>query len=172
MDMDQGARLWLFKYARANLWRVPHWYDLDSLIQDGFMTYYRAVRRYSLYVKKRSHMMALFKVCFINHIHDLSKRKTRYNETELTEELISRMTEDSCEGVSNLIMSAPKPVQGLIRALTTAKGQKKLRKPYHVGKRGRRETTNVRWCRIAGIPSRDIDLPALVRSSISNGDSK
>ena len=170
MDMDNGARLWLFKHAHANLWRVPHWYDLDSLIQDGYMTYYRVVQRYT-HVKKRSHMMALFKTCFTNHIHDLSKQKTRFNETELTEELMTGMSEDSCEGISNLIMSAPRPVQGLIRALMTDKGQKKLRKPYRVGKRGR-ETTNRRWCRIAGVSSRDIDLPVLVKTSISNGASK
>lgn len=170
MEMDQGARLWLIKHARTNLWRVPHWYDLDSLIQDGYMTYYRVVQRY-IHVKKRSHMMALFKACFTNHVHDLSKQKSRFNETELTEELTVGMIESSCEGISNLIMSAPVPVQGLIRALMTDKGQKKLRKPYLVGKRGR-ETTNVRWCRIAGVPSRDIDLPALVKTSICSGASK
>jgi len=170
MEMDNGARLWLFKHAHANLWRVPHWYGLDSLIQDGYMTYYRVVQRY-IHVKKRGHMMALFKVCFINHIHDLSKQKSRLNETELTEELVAGLVEDSCEGVSTLVMSAPQPVQGLIRALMTEKGQKKLRKPYRVGKRGR-ETTNVRWCRIAGVSSRDINLPALVKASLCKGASK
>lgn len=167
MDMDDGARLWLFKYAHQNYWRVPSWYSMKDLIQDGFMTYYRVTRRYS-HVKKRGHMMSLFKVCFINHIHDLSKTKTRYCEVELTDNVMSTMVDDGCEAMSSLIMSTPAPVQGLIRAMMTDDGQKKLRKPYRVGRRGR-ETTNARWCRIAGVSSRNTDLPKLVKKSI-NGE--
>jgi hypothetical protein len=170
MQMDDGARLWLFKYAHANYWRVPSWYSEKDLVQDGYMTYWRVVRRYDDKVRRRSHMMSLFKICFINHVHDLSKNKTKCaGEIPLPDDL--NVIEDSCEGVSDVIMSAPHPVQCLIRALTTDKGQEKLRKPFRVGKRGR-ETTNTRWCRVAGVSSRGIDLPKLVKKSITKGVKK
>ena len=76
MDMDDGATRWLFKTARQNFWRVANWYDFDDLIQDGYLTYYRICRRYPD-VKERAHIMGLFQVSFINHLHRLANLRTR-----------------------------------------------------------------------------------------------
>jgi hypothetical protein len=74
--MDMGARRWLVKTAYKNLWRVHSFYDLDDLIQDGHMMYALVVQRYPQ-AKDPPHIMRLFQITFLNHIHDLSKHQSR-----------------------------------------------------------------------------------------------
>lgn len=165
MEMDDGARLWLFKHAKKNFWRVPAYYTMTDLIQDGYMVYYRTLDIYAG-VKDRPGIMALFRTSFLNHIHNLSKKKRKsVPEVKLTPDMLSLAVDHGCEGVSTLVSSMPLPVRRFIQALDTEQGRKKLCKKYRVGKRGR-QTTNERWCRVARVPTHKYNLPVLVRAAI------
>ena len=164
MDMDGPARGWMVAYARKNFWRVASWYELPDLVQDGYMVYYRIADHYRGKIKSRSHIMSLFQISFMNHIHNLAKKKTRLTEVPI-DDYMSVLIGSSVEDVSLLQMSLPKEVRSLLKQLTTTRGQRNLSKPYKSTKKGR-ETTNTRWCRLIGADPGMINMPQLVRASI------
>lgn len=186
--MDEGARIWLLRTARKNYWRVAAWYDLDDLIQDGFMCYARVIAKYerrqyvtrtgvvtnkSPRVRKRKHIMSLFKVVYTSHINDLANRRTTDLVEVLAEDIVSPASQaesvwddlvtDDCDVLvyEHLIVEAPKVLQRLLRAMMTAPGRR-LRAPYRVSKTGR-ETVNERLCRIAGLDPRAVDVATMLR---------
>jgi len=162
---------WLQKTARDNYWRVCLWYDLDDLIQDGCMHWYRLVRKYPE-ADSRAHIMGLFKRTFHNHLHDLSKAKTRNKETlacdlaPLTGEDEDYVWEslalvDADDALIELLADAPEPLQKVLRILCSEAGANKMSRPYRLTA-SHRETLNERFCRWAGADSKKFDLVCML----------
>lgn len=162
---DEGARRWMIKYARKNLWRVNTICDMDDLVQDGWLCYMVCMRRYPN-ATNMSHLMRLFQVTFINHIHDLSKYQSRmlsfidpHAEIEETEKYMD--PREAEQGDSYVIPnSAPWYVHAFLRLLCSPEGQRKLRRPYRIRLSGVREETHSRLCRMIGAdPEQTPTLP-------------
>jgi len=62
------------QYARKNMYRMPSYYDLDDLIQDGYWVWYQLLSRprYAVLTDKPQ-VMNLFKMAYASWIHHLSK---------------------------------------------------------------------------------------------------
>lgn len=163
--MDKGARNWLLRVAKKNYWRVVGWYEIDDLIQDGHLIWAMVVERYETRpgrVRSRRHLMALFKVCYINHITALANAKTRTAERVvadllLTERFLSETeTWDlafKVEDVSAhnlLIAELPPQLRELMRLLETG-DTRKLRYKYRRLRANTRETFNSRLCKLLGV---------------------
>jgi hypothetical protein len=89
--MDNGARHWLLRTAKLNLWRVATFYDLSDLIQDGCLVWCKVTSKYERQAGttlKRAHLMALFKRSYMNHLHDLANERTKLQEV-LVSDLIA-----------------------------------------------------------------------------------
>lgn len=172
--MDAGARGWTVKTARRNYWRVARWYDLDDLIQDGFMQYYRIAGKYS-HVTERRHLMAIFKLTYMSWITDLANKRTREPEeitscvlmpgaaddTPLWDKLVTGEPEQA--SLRLVLAEAPAPVRAVLSILATEEGRARLRSPYRIRRVGR-ETLNERLCRIAGYDPTTINLVSWVRN--------
>lgn len=170
--MDRGARMWLYQTARKNFWRVSRWYDLDDLIQDGFIHYWRVTRKYP--EAERPQIMSLFKTTYTNHIHDLAKVRSRLDEALVldipsagnrSEDGYSSTEAEAFDAFSNdggadaeaavLIANAPPAVKAVLAVLATQAGRRKLQRPYRFLKGTpsfARETNNQRWSRLTGLP--------------------
>jgi hypothetical protein len=171
MLMDEGARLWTIKTARYNFWRVQQWYELDDLIQDGFMQWYRIAQKYS-HVKDRPHLMRIYQLTFWCWITDLANKRTRQpqevlscnlareGETEIAwDALVPYQPEIQTFWL--MVEQAPSTIRKVIDLLSTEHGRRRLAAPYRVRKSGR-ETLNERLCRLVGVNS-SIDLVGEVR---------
>jgi len=80
--LDEGMKRWIYATARQNHWRVARWYDLEDLIQDGFLAYQKCYVKYARLVRKRKptkedrrNFMALVQTTYLNYIHDLAKKR-------------------------------------------------------------------------------------------------
>lgn len=151
--MDEGARGWICRTAIKNFWRVHPWYELDDLIQDGYCLYYKMRKRYPDVVN-RPHIMRLLQVSYINHIHDIARRRRRDvvedTESQLNQDQISAIKNLPCDcaALLQLIAEAPGAVKTvLVKAMTT----KALRSKFRRRLNGGRETWNDRFCRMAGL---------------------
>lgn len=154
-QMDQGARRWLIKYAYKNLWRVAQSHDLDDLVQDGYLMFYIVWNKYP-HVRDIPHLMRLFQVTFINHVHDLSKHQSRMaNIIDYAVDLHDPAS-DSADQVHDLGNgyfipdTAPWYVHAFLRLLCSPEGQRGLRSQYRVRLSGVREETHSRLCRLIG----------------------
>lgn len=98
--LDAGMRGWIANTARKNFWRVAHWYELDDLIQDGYICFAKCRARYvgkrnmvnsrgerCRYLPERNpdktarqHFAALVKITYHNHITDLAKSRMRLED--------------------------------------------------------------------------------------------
>jgi hypothetical protein len=161
--------MWLYKTARDHFWRVQRWYDLNDLIQDGFIHYWRVTRKYP--EAERPQIMSLFKVTYINHIHDLAKNRSKIDECLVLDQPGSReegmaLSEaDAFDTIRNdegseaetavLIANAPAAVKAVLTVLASQSGRRKVRSPYRF-LRGTpsfaRETNNQKWSRLTGLP--------------------
>jgi hypothetical protein len=150
-QMDRTAYLWLRKTALKNLWRVSTWCELDDLIQDGAMIYYHVLHRYPHAVDP-PHIMRLFQVSYINHLHTLSKVTTRSKQTATA---LATFVRDEAEpdafNLALLIERAPEYIRAVLKLYTTEHGRRRLRSLLRVKHNGERETTNERLCRLIGI---------------------
>jgi len=121
-NMDRGAKLWLYKYARRNFWRVSCWYELDDLIQDGHMHYQRILDKYPR-VANPAHLMRLFQITFANHLNDLSKFKTRAAEIPVGLEGTSELyCVDGWAEVLRVIIEAPPEIRRALEILVLKPG--------------------------------------------------
>lgn len=177
MQMEESVVGWLYKTAWENHWRVASWYDIDDMVQDGYLHYVRLRQKYPD-VKKPAHLMGMFKRFYLNHLHDLSKQRTRAPSELLECDLLAAASNrgevgaallwealcgcDSDTPMWELLSSAPTTVQQVLRLFADDKMLKKLRAPYRRRKTGR-ETTNERLCRLTGYDPKQVDLPALLR---------
>jgi hypothetical protein len=187
--MDASARGWMVKQSVRHYWRVEAFMSVDDLLQDGQVHYLRILRRYPEVTDKPA-VMALFKRAFINHIHDLSKKKSKHS-VEQVEELAARRRRPGRRvrvqqvfdwehspldpGISDpematfraFLSKAPKPVQDVIALLTKDDTREALRAQYRVRNDGTRETVNERLCRLCGYDPAQFDLAFLVRRYLS-----
>lgn len=151
--------------ARREYWRVSRWMDLDDLIQDGFMCWYRVIRRYARVPHGSSkHRMALFKRVFTNHIHDLSKRRSRLPEMhfeDLPHDIADHL--HATYASQDLYGAAPPLVKLGLTVLMAPEHARSLRSHYRVRVDMSRETFNERLCRLAGLDPRVIDLAGEIR---------
>lgn len=159
--MDQGVSGWIYKTARENLWRVSGFIEFDDLVQDGFMFWQRIVTRYPN-VTHRPHQMALFKTAFHNHIHDLSKKKTRLElvtESDMDVPLDFMLEGDDPAQDPDLAFLIPQLPPALLRMIKRMLETPDA--PYRQRLDGR-ETTNERLCRFAGLDATKRDIHTAV----------
>ncbi|MFA5699618.1 MAG: hypothetical protein WC954_07810 [Sphaerochaeta sp.] len=170
--LDEGMKRWIVATAYRNHWRVAAWYDLDDLIQDGYLSYHKCATKYDRLIRKRKpkkedrrNFMALVKRTFENHIHDLASKRTRqrpevilsrlritkvdgdYNESTILERIGGVTDATIAEEVAyfNRMPSWMKKVlRGVIRDV-----QK--------GKRVTVEDINARLCRVFGDDEKSVD---------------
>jgi hypothetical protein len=164
--MDMGARRWLVKTAYRHLWRVHSFYDIDDLIQDGHMMYALVVQRYPQ-AKDPPHIMRLFQITFLNHIHDLSKHQSRM--AALVDTTVDIHDENVMSYSSSIFrqhgkaaamvdhgdayfipQAAPWYIHAFLRLLCDPWGQQQLRSQYRIRLSGVRELTHDRLCRMIG----------------------
>jgi len=105
--LDAGLKGWIVNKARREFWRVASWYELDDLIQDGYICYVKCRNRYvlgpaieghsSLVVvgdkptrDQCRHFMSLVQTAFQNHIMTLAASAAR-----TTEDLVSPLPGDA-----------------------------------------------------------------------------
>lgn len=159
--MDQGVRGWIFKTARENLWRVSGHIELGDLVQDGFLFWHRIVLRYPN-VTETKHRMALFKTSFTNHIHDLSKKKSRLElvaESDLDvpmDALIDGEDPGADPDIAFIVRELPPALMRMLMRLLEGDP------PYRRRLDWSRETTNERLCRFAGLDPTKRDIQAAV----------
>lgn len=177
--IDHGAKVWLTRYAKRNLWRVRAWYELEDLIQEGFVVFCCVWGRYHSTAVKPAHIMRLFQVSFINHIHALSKQRTRDPAQALTIDLTPRdadgphwfwsqyaYTYSDEHRMLTLMAHAPVVVKRALGALSRADAGK-LRSAYRRSGSGARETTNERLCRLANLNPAEVDVATAIRDYLA-----
>lgn len=180
-SMDEGACAWLVTVCADHFWRVPHWYEFDDLLCDGLECWYRVVAHYETKpkrVRNRAHLMRLFKTTFLNHIHKLSKQKTRNRVEVLVGDVVpdqpytrhddhdvwDRISRPRDIGEYNRVVAeAPEFLKPLLRALLVDAPAPYLRALYRRRGNGTRETLNERLCKIAGYDPTEIDLVGELR---------
>ena len=172
--MDEGARRWMLKTARANFWRVASWMEFEDLIQDGYMHYARLVARYHN-VKNRAQIMSLFKTTFNNHFHDISKKRTKQIDVPVSDVMPDQQSADiffELNGGSEIdlsnLMLAPQQVITALQALGADKAARILKSQYRKRLNGTRETTNERFCRIAGVNPDQFSLHSVLRTYLKD----
>lgn len=181
--MDDGARGWLVKTATKSYWRVSRWYELDDLIQDGYVCYYKVLQKYPGAIDV-PHRMALFKVIYINFIHDLATKRTKavseILDTDMqgaTEDFdrsfLSTLVECPLSGmveVGALLASAPERVRAAFELFTTESGKAAMRSVYRRRRGGKhlvRETMNQRLCRLLGYDPTQVDVAREIREYLT-----
>lgn len=166
-SMDRALRGWLHNTAVENYWRVADWYELDDLIQDGYCVFLKVSARYPN-VANQKNLMALFKVAFVNHIHDLSKKKTRGSIVAREHDLgvdIADIAPDSPD-IHLAFAFLPPLLRKLVVAMQTdpRAGQPCRRRPDH------RETTQEKLARIIGVSPDSPDLIEALRQALKPDD--
>lgn len=150
--MDAGARNWLIKNAKRNYWRVAGWIELEDLIQDGCMLWVSTRRRYTDAIFL-PHVMRLWQVTYINHIHDLARQRTRMLETTF-----SQFDDDAAYAITNLeacdfseLLRLMAEAPGHLKAILIAMHVKQW--PTQPGRRpdGSRMTISDRIALLAGV---------------------
>lgn len=157
MEMDEVARRWLYKTAKKNYWRVAAWYDLDDLIQDGYMWWVSRVKKYP-HITDPPHMMLMFQLRYIQHLHELSNKKTKQNFESTASSLMSEHNDknpleaasDETDTIENYISEAPEAISRVLKSLWD-ESNKTLRSVYRIHRDGSRETLNERFCKLAGV---------------------
>ena len=167
---DQGARLWLIKFAKKNYWRVAAWIELEDLIQDGFECYYETLYRYPT-AKDAAHIMRLFQLVFRSRIEDLvraHKKQIDSARSDIVENIDSKpslsMILPDFSNFHALLAKAPKQIKDMLNLLNSEQGRQELIKPFTRNDDGRRETLNERWCKLLGYDAKQIDVVTMLRS--------
>jgi DNA-directed RNA polymerase specialized sigma24 family protein len=177
--LDQGMRGFIHKTAWKEFWRVANWYEVDDLVQDGYLSYYKCVKAYPQLIvedptpDQRRHFMALVRTTFVNHITDLSNKSSRVPEQALSrysaddgglawDEILPAQAEEG--SVVTLLASAPAEIKQLVKLLA---GDSKALLAFKRNKKGRkafRETTNEFYCRLLGFDPKYEDVVGRVRA--------
>lgn len=172
--LDAGLRGFIVGTAKREYWRVVGVLDLDDLVQEGYLCYYKCYRRYSdpsnrNYPKDEltvSWMQAIVRRAFMNRIYDLAAKKRHgfaVNASELVgvgeapEDLLDRSAPPIPE-VSTLyalLAAAPWELRELLRLLS---GDGSCLLGFKRNGRGIRETTNEYYCRLLGVSPTERNL--------------
>lgn len=184
--LDEGLRLWIMATAHQNHWRAPAWMSVNDLIQDGFMCYEKCVKRYERLTRNlnprkhhRRNFMALVKITFTNHIHDLSSTRTEQRERPISsvqgeedtfESWMDRngQAEESTAELGILLKQAPLQIQEFLIALKHDAALGPTR-GYEDGKRTAAqkamdlETPNQYACRLANLDPKQVDMVKVLR---------
>lgn len=171
--MDAGARGWLVKTAVKNYWRVQSRYELDDLIQDGFLCWAKVRARYPK-VKDRPHVMRLFQVTYINHIHSLAKCVTRKREQLVptgdmgSEAFWDAVLPADCDLMQiNVVGHVPAVVVRALSILSRPGADRRLSAQYRVRPDGSRETLNERLCRVLDLDHKTIDMVSMIKTALT-----
>ncbi len=164
--LDRPMTIWIRKYARKNLWRMPHWYDLEDLVQVGYMVYARCNQHYPMSLKQR-HFMALVQISYANKIHRISSERTASivevalgAGTEFDEGLELLLEGQPEEATfATMVSQLPSEIMGMF--LTILNDARNI--PMLVFTNGKRETTKEYLARICGLPE-GTDVEGLFRS--------
>lgn len=183
--MDAGARRWLIKTAQKNYWRVHHWVDLDDLIQEGYVAWYRTCAKYPS-ATDIPNRMALFKRVYLNRLHDLANKRTRsipevcFTDLEFERdqrigahetrpkrsEIAAELGLDEVRGVSG----APQYVRDALALFADESDLARLRSRYRKVRTGgrwlRRETLNERLCRLTGYDPDQTDIVGGIKACL------
>lgn len=202
--LDRSMRGWIFNTASKNHWRVPEWYELRDLVQDGYTCFYKCARRYTWLSTKpepspeeRRHFMALVQTTFINHITNLSIKRTANSEEVVFartgtldngdsldyDRITPLIDEDASLRVA--LNQAPQEIRALFELLARdgASAVKYLRTRlrkrtvsgevrYQLGHRKLRETPNEHYCRRLGLDASKVDLLELLRKTLGLDDAE
>jgi hypothetical protein len=159
--MDQTARLWLFKYAKKNLWRVSRWMELEDLVQLGYESYYESRKRYPTAVNS-NHIMRLFMLVFRSKIETAVEENGRQVDDARSDlvDLFDNHGKDFSR-FHILVLQAPKMIADALTVMIER--EEDLRKPCSVYASGRRETLNDRLTYMMGL-DRKVDVVKTMRS--------
>lgn len=175
--LDAGMRGLIVNMATRNYWRVAAWYDLEDLIQDGYLCYAKVRHAYRKKIRageiRQAHFTALFKTTFHRHIIDLSNDKRESKEV-----CVSQIASPDSDGSTELetllgsvegeqtamvlLRSMPTELRQLWRFLRSQDGRDKLRQPRRK-EGGVRETTNEHLCRLLGMDPEIVNLEDMAR---------
>lgn len=173
--LDAGLRGFIAATAKREYWRVAGVLDLEDLVQEGYLCYYKCYRRYSdptnrNYPKDEltvSWMQAIVGRAFMNRIYDLAAKK-RYGFAVNVSELMG--VEESSEDFLDRALPVVPEVSTLrmLFALTPWELQELVRLLAGDGKEalgfkrkargGTRETTNEYYCRLLGVSPAERNL--------------
>lgn len=157
--LDAGMRGWIVNCAKKNIWRVPTWYDLDDLIQDGFICYCHCRIRYA-HIEETRHFMALVKTSFANHIHDLANKRTRTTEKLVPPDSPTLSGVELPEGMFlTLLKQLPRELQGLIEILLESAWNIPMLRYAN----GARETNNQYLCRLLDVDPETVNVMAIFK---------
>jgi len=171
--LDAGVQGLIKNMATKNFWRVAYWYELDDIIQDGYMVWTK-VRRHYPDITNIRHLTALFRTSYDRYIIDLSKKRTRLEEVAVsqlaapdsdgTDEMEALLgVQHETTTVTMLMHSAPAELKQLWRFLTSEDGRRRLRERKLVYKNGTRETTNQFLCRVLGLDAESVNLEEMAK---------
>ena len=185
LEIDYGAEGWLHRYAAKQHWKVAHFlYDVEDLIQDGYVAWYTCANRYS-HVTDYGRMMSLFKITYANHITGLASTDknprsyehvvTRINDlidpryqAYAESWILDKVTGQSLlhDGtMSTMIAEAKEPVKTVLSFLVSDAGIRIMRRPIRKRLSGTRETTNSRIYRALRLKPQG-DLMGMVKSYV------
>ena len=181
LEMDEGARLWLYKKAHKEFWRVSKWYEFDDLVQDGFMKFYHVRATYPSVIEY-PHLMALFKVAFTNHIHMLATKRTHAPELFFADMLTAPSPEADQETLAaervlppeqpfaplfTAILNAPAPVRELLAKIAGEPTLPALSSACRLRRDGTKETLNERLCRLVRLDHTTINLVGMLKETLA-----
>lgn len=185
--LDDGMRGWIVNAARKEYWRVQQVTDLDDLIQDGYVCFYKCRNRY---VGKKTnhnylppkhptkdhlrHFQSLVKTAFFNHISTLAAKHEGVNVYAVSQVKKEETVADAAvwdkflhqpeqASVATLILNAPQEIKQLVTLLVSdgldlLKFERKRK-----GRRALRETNNEFYCRLLGMDPAKTDMVGKLR---------
>lgn len=169
--MDPIALKWVYKVARKNQWRMPHWYDLEDLVSLGVETYFFVRRRYKA-ATQPSHVQALFQKIYMCRITDLANDKTKsIQECQIPmvdDGSVYEFTAD--QKIEDTVVEMPEFLKYMVR-LMLAEPVSSLEPPYRMYSDGK-ETLNDRMCQIIGIKLGSYNFAEALRNHLSSESSE
>lgn len=187
-----SLQAWAFNYSRQNLWRVRPDLDMDDLMAEAALAFWRCVKAYILVeenkqAKNTKHFASLFHTAFANRVHRLAfKRSHRVmtlssNNAEGEDLSDLRPTPaDFADAEINLMLAdAPAPVKKLVNLLVLhgESEQALIRLEHLAGKISvagghlnvpdKKESQNERLCRLVDENPQRINLAQMVLNWIA-----
>jgi hypothetical protein len=151
--MDNGAKIWMWKYCKKNHWRVAVWVDFDDLIQEGYFAYYDTLRRYPTAVEPQ-HIMSLFKLVLRSNIEDMVRKHSKQID-DARSDIVEAFDGDAVLSLDSfvlqsLLVKAPQAIKDVLALFADDNQREELAKPLVKYDNGRRESLNDRVCQLLG----------------------